>query len=245
MLFASAKRFREWHSSANKLALCLVLVACAEPVWLADLAVICPKQTKNPTKNPKPKQQEEEEGSSHKITKWGSHAVCYSFLGITVHLDLYGLYQEQSQAVIRLQDKSWSGCSYPAPAELKIWVCSALLEGLAYSFLTKWTFSTARYSATCKVLNLRRWCLSSCQNVSDTSTVSSDDLTDTLIFPACSGSFLCPLSYFKPPLCRHWHLHGSQHGHMVKLLIEPAVYNISPLSNFNYFPAFLLSCNVP
>lgn len=48
MQFPSAKRqeewFRELHSSTNKLAPCLVLVAHAEPVWLADLAVICPKK---------------------------------------------------------------------------------------------------------------------------------------------------------------------------------------------------------
>lgn len=82
--------------------------------------------------------------------------------------------------------------------------------------------------------------------VSDISTVSSDDLSDRLIFPACSGSLLCPLSCFKPFFAGTGTFMAQlEHGHMVKLFIEPALYNISLLSNLNYFPIFLLSCNVP
>lgn len=48
------------------------------------------------------KNQEEKKGTSNKTTKCGSHAVCYSFLGIIVHLDLH----EGSQAVVRLRDSA-------------------------------------------------------------------------------------------------------------------------------------------
>lgn len=107
MQFPSAKRqeewFRELHSSTNKLAPCLVLVAHAELVWLADLAVICPKKEE--------KNQEEKKGTSNKITRCDSHAVCYSFLGIIVHLDLH----EGSQAVVRLRDSAEVAVPAPLP----------------------------------------------------------------------------------------------------------------------------------
>lgn len=122
---------------------------------------------------------------------------------------------------------------YAAPAELKGFLSSCCVRGPGTVFYAKVDFfhrALFRWLGVIKSEVLVFVLLPKCLRYFLWSILRWPDwhMHFFSIFLFTSLSYLLPPP-FKPSLCRHWHLHDSWCGHMVKLLIEQAVYNIFPL----------------